>query len=167
MNKEEYLSIIEAILFVSNKPVKTADLKESLGIDIESTKELLLELEEKIRFSGINIASTKKGFLLIPNEKYKKFYEKYIKRKKQKFSKLALEVIAILYAEPKTKEAIDKLRGVNSAKMLNQLIKRGSVKKELKDGKVVYTLSESLVRAIGPEIQKSIDNSNLFESNNY
>lgn len=166
MKREEYLEIIESILFVSGKPVKIGDLKESLQIDLESIKELLTELEEKLRFSGINISYSKKGYLLVPNEKYRKYFDSFIKKKRQRFTKEALEVIAILYKEPRTKDAINKIRGVNSTRMLNQLIKKGYVRKEPFEGKLVYSLSDSLSRMISPEIQKSLEDSSLFEKKN-
>jgi len=129
MKREEYLQAIEAILFVSGKPVKIDDFRNALGIDSDSLQELLLDLENNLRDKGINIAAKKNGYILIPNEKYRRFFERFIKKRRQKFTKDALEVIAILYKERKPKETIDKLRGVNSARMLNQLVKKAMAKK--------------------------------------
>lgn len=164
MKREEYLQAIEAILFVSGKPVKIDDLKNTLSIDSDSLQELLLDLENNLKEKGINIATKKNGYILIPNEKYRRFFERFIKKRRQKFTKDALEVIAILYKERKPKETIDKLRGVNSARMLNQLVKKGMAKKEFIDGKVFYSLSENLVKNFSIEIQKAKEEKDLFEN---
>jgi segregation and condensation protein B len=164
MKREEYLQAIEAILFVSGKPVKIDDLKNTLSIDSDSLQELLLDLENNLKEKGINIATKKNGYILIPNEKYRRFFERFIKKRRQKFTKDALEVIAILYKERKPKETIDKLRGVNSARMLNQLVKKGMAKKEFIEGKVFYSLSENLVNNFSIEIQKAKEEKDLFEN---
>jgi len=164
MKREEYLQAIEAILFVSGKPVKIDDFRNALGIDSDSLQELLLDLENNLRDKGINIAAKKNGYILIPNEKYRRFFERFIKKRRQKFTKDALEVIAILYKERKPKETIDKLRGVNSARMLNQLVKKAMAKKEFIDGKVFYSLSENLVKNFSVEIQKAKEKKDLFEN---
>jgi|GEM_PF-1053644 len=164
MKREEYLQAIEAILFVSGKPVKIDDFRNALGIDSDSLQELLLDLENNLRNKGINIATKKNGYILIPNEKYRRFFERFIKKRRQKFTKDALEVIAILYKERKPKETIDKLRGVNSARMLNQLVKKAMAKKEFIDGKVFYSLSENLVKNFSVEIQKAKEEKDLFEN---
>ncbi len=164
MKREEYLQAIEAILFVSGKPVKIDDFRNALGIDSDSLQELLLDLENNLRDKGINIAAKKNGYILIPNEKYRRFFERFIKKRRQKFTKDALEVIAILYKERKPKETIDKLRGVNSARMLNQLVKKAMAKKEFIDGKVFYSLSENLVKNFSVEIQKAKEEKDLFEN---
>jgi len=164
MKREEYLQAIEAILFVSGKPAKIDDLRNALGIDSNSLQELLLDLENNLKDKGINIATKKNGYILIPNEKYRRFFERFIKKRRQKFTKDALEVIAILYKEKKPKETIDKLRGVNSARMLNQLVKKGMAKKEFIDGKVFYSLSENLIKNFSIEIQKAKEEKELFEN---
>ncbi len=164
MKREEYLQAIEAILFVSGKPAKIDDLRNALGIDSNSLQELLLDLENNLKDKGINIATKKNGNILIPNEKYRRFFERFIKKRRQKFTKDALEVIAILYKEKKPKETIDKLRGVNSARMLNQLVKKGMAKKEFIDGKVFYSLSENLIKNFSIEIQKAKEEKELFEN---
>ena len=164
MKREEYLQAIEAILFVSGKPVKIDDLRNALSIDSDSLQELLLDLENNLKEKGINITTKKNGYILIPNEKYRRFFERFIKKRRQKFTKDALEVIAILYKERKPKEIIDKLRGVNSARMLNQLVKKGMAKKEFIDGKVFYSLSENLVKNFSIEIQKAKEEKDLFEN---
>ncbi len=163
MKREEYLSIIEAILFVSPRAVKLAELREALGIDAETTRELVFELEEKLRETGISVSFSGKGYSLVPNPRLRKYYEQFVRKKRQRFSREALEVIAILFKEPRSKDEINKLRGVNSTRMLNTLMKKNYVRKELKEGKVVYTLSDYLTRTISPEIQRLLEDESLFK----
>jgi chromosome segregation and condensation protein ScpB len=163
MKREEYLSAIESILFVSNKPVKAAALSEALGIDFESTKELLLSLEDNLKGEGFNIRVVKDGYLLYPNEKYRRYYEKFIRKKRLILSKELLEVVAVLAKGKENKEHIDKMRGVNSTRSLNALIKKGYVRKILLEGCIYYSLTETLIKLIDPEVRKIIDNPDLFD----
>lgn len=162
MRKEEYLTAIEAILFVSNRPVTLSHLSDSLGIDIETTKSLLSTLEETLKERGFILRVSKDSYLLSPNEKYRRYYEKFIRRKHQTLSKELLEVIAILAKGNQTKEYIDKLRGVNSARSLNSLIKKGYISRNLSEGGFSYSLTQNCIKLINPEVKKIVKESDLF-----
>jgi segregation and condensation protein B len=162
MKKEEYLTAIEAILFVSNRPVKLSHLSDSLAIDIETTESLLNTLEEALKERGFVLQVSRDSYLLAPNEKYRRYYEKFIRKKRQTLSKELLEVIAILAKGNQNKEYIDKLRGVNSARSINSLMKKGYISRNLNEGRVSYSLTESCIKLINPEVKKIIKNTDLF-----
>ncbi len=162
MTRQNYLSAIEAILFVSNKPIQGLTISEALGIDLETTKLLLVELEESLKDYGFNLLVTNKGYSFVPNEKCRRYFDKFIRKKHAFLSKELLEVIAILGKKDETKENIDKLRGVNSSRSLNTLIKKGYVKKLFSEGKVYYSISENLLKLINPEVRGIIKNPKLF-----
>lgn len=163
MKREEYLSAIESMLFVSQKPVKIEEIARSLNMDSNTIEELLNNLEDKMKDSGINITVNKKGFTIIPNEKYRRYFSKFLKKKKAFLSKEVLEVVAILIKEKSPKEKIDKLRGVNSTRSLNILIKKGYIIKEIVEGKIIYSLTDSLFKSLKPEIKSMLNESGLFK----
>ena len=164
MKKEEYLSAIEAILFVSNKPITIGRLREELNISADTILELLMELEKNYKNRGINVVLTKKGYTFAPNEKYRRFFSKFIERKHSTLSRQSLEVIAILLNEGKaTKEKIDKLRGVNSARMIHTLLKKGYIKKIRGKDNFYYSITDSFIKNMKPEVREAILNRTFFK----
>ncbi len=162
MKREDYRAAIEAILFVSSKPITIGQIREHLKLPADTILELLLEIRENYKTSGINLVSEKKGYRFIPNEKYKNIYRKFAKVKKTGLSREALETIAILLRSDTTKQKIDKLRGVNSTRILNSLIKRGFVRKVFKNGNVYYTITEKLISALPKEAKEKLKKKELF-----
>ncbi len=167
MKKEEYVAAIESILFVSQKPIKIEEICRSLNMDAAAVEELINALGEKLKDSGINIAVSKKGFTITPNEKYRKYFSKFLKKRKSALSRELLEVVAILLKDRSTKEKIDKLRGVNNTRSLNILLKKGYVKKEIIEGKIFYSLTDALIKSLKPEIRSILQDSGLFNEKEY
>lgn len=163
MKKAEYLSAVEATLFVSNKPLTISRLREATGLSAEAVLELLTVLEEKYKDSGINVVLTKKGYAFVPNEKYKRLYGKFVKVRKSSLSKQSLEVIAILLKSDAAKERVDKLRGVNSSRMLNELLKKGFVIRIFKNSKVYYGITEKLIAYLPKEAKEKLQTRELFK----
>ncbi len=163
MKREDYKAAIESILFVSSKPVTIGKIREHLKLPADTILELLLEIREDCKERGINLVSEKKGYRFVPNGKYKNIYRKFAKVKKSGLSKEALETIAILLKSDATKQRVDKLRGVNSTRILNSLIKKGFVRKIFKNGTVYYTITEKLIAALPKEAKEKLKNKELFK----
>jgi segregation and condensation protein B len=162
MKKEDYIAIIESILFVSAKPVTIGKIREVLKLPADTILELITEIQAHYADRGINLELTKKGYMLLPNEKYKPYYKKFVKIKKVTFTRQALETIAILLKSDSTKARIDKLRGVNSTRILNELMKQGFVKKILKNGTVYYSVTDKLMGYLPKEVKEKLEKKNLF-----
>ena len=163
MKKEDYLAAIESILFVSQKPLKLEEICRCLNMDSNTVQELLNALEENLKDSGINIATNKKGITIIPNEKYRRYFAVFLKKRKAALSREVLEVVAILLKERAPKERIDRLRGVNNTRSLNILIRKGYVKKEIIEGKIFYSLTDTLFKSLKPETRSILQDSGLFK----
>jgi len=162
MKKEDYIAAIESILFVSQKPVKMEEICRSLNMDSDTVEELVSELGEKLKDSGVNIAVSKKRFTIVPNEKYRRYFSKFLKKKKSALSRELLEVVAILLKDKSSKEKIDKLRGVNNTRSLNILLKKGYIKKEMVEGKIFYSITDTFFKSLKPEIRTILQDSGLF-----
>jgi len=55
MKKEEYIYAIESILFVSPKPVTKDKISAALNLDKETVNTLLLDLENELKDTGVNL----------------------------------------------------------------------------------------------------------------
>ena len=163
MKKEDYLAAIESILFVSQKPLKLEEICRCLNMDSNTVQALLNALEENLKDSGINITINKKGVTIIPNEKYRRYFAVFLKKRKAALSREVLEVVAILLKERAPKERIDRLRGVNNTRSLNILIRKGYVKKEIIEGKIFYSITDTLFKSLKPETKSILQDSGLFK----
>ena len=112
---------LEAVLFSSAKPISIDMLAEVFGLSTEATQkyieELQRELEEqnRIRISGA-------GVELVSAVECAD-YVGHIRKREDKLSNAAMETLAVIaYKQPITKAEIEEVRGVNSDKIIKQLL---------------------------------------------
>jgi len=124
---------IEALLFVSDKPVTLEQFKEVLGdVDGKTVRSAIDELkglyDEQRR--GMNIMEIAGGYQLLSNSDYAQAIRDFYKtQKKEKLSKPALETLAIIaYKQPVTRLDIELIRGVNSDGVVNHLLTKDLIK---------------------------------------
>ncbi|TRZ95814.1 SMC-Scp complex subunit ScpB [bacterium] len=120
-------AVIEALLFVSEKPLTIEQIRkvlDSLGSDEVRLiiGELAKDYEEANR--GIRIVEIAGGFQMITPPILAPFLKKLYKEKRQdKLSRPALETLAIIaYKQPVTKSEIESLRNVNVDGVISSLL---------------------------------------------
>ena len=127
---------IEAILFVSEKPVVLDDFKKVFEtVAPAEIKKIIQVLKEEYeqRDSGTHVVEIAGGYQMLTSPKYASYLKEFFKTKhKEKLSKPALETLAIIaYKQPVTRAEIEIIRGVNS------------------DGVVAHLLDKELIKAVG------------------
>lgn len=128
--------VIEAILFVNEKPVVFQQLKDVLeGVSADDIRSAIAQLKQDYeqRNSGMSLVEIAEGYQMLSNSLYASYIRSYYKtRHKEKLSKPSLETLAIIaYKQPVTRSDIELVRGVNS------------------DGVMVHLLSKELIKAVG------------------
>ncbi len=127
-----YKELIEAILFVEVEPVSYKKLSDMLKISVKEIRKYINELAEEYetREAGIHIVEIGNGIKMTTNPKYAEFLKEFYKsRKKVKFSKAALETLAIIaYKQPITKAEIEDIRGVSSDFVVRDLLEKRLVR---------------------------------------
>lgn len=128
--------VVEAILFVQEKPVMLKQLEEVLeGVSAEEIRATLQSLKEEYeqRKSGMAIVEIAEGYQMLTNSLYAAYLRRFYKsRHKEKLSKPSLETLAIIaYKQPVTRQEVEAIRGVNP------------------DGVMVHLLSKELIKAEG------------------
>jgi segregation and condensation protein B len=118
---------VEALLFVSDKPIGMDQFKEALeGIDAKAIRSALEELKEEHaqRKSGMCVVEIAGGYQMLSNPDYAMSIRSFYRtQKKEKLSKPALESLAIVaYKQPVTRLDIEMIRGVNSDGVVNHLL---------------------------------------------
>jgi|SRR6056300_517035 len=122
---------IEALIFISDKPITIEDIQEQLEeekVVVENVANDLVAEWDSLNHS-FYIERANNGFHFRTKENFKEMITEYINKKPYKLSKAALEVLGIIAKkQPVTKVEIDKLRGVDSIGTINVLIDRELIK---------------------------------------
>lgn len=118
--------IIEALLFASDRPVP---LKKLVGIVEISEAEVRAELdalrEEKTHIGALQVLEVAGGWQVVTKPEFAKYIAKLRDEKRQKLSRAAFEVLAIVaYRQPATRSDIEGLRGVDCAGPLQFLLEK-------------------------------------------
>ncbi len=132
INTGKYKALLEAILFIEVEPISYKKLSDMLKIPVKEVKKYVVELADdyKKRESGLYISELGNGVKMTTNPVYADFLKQFYKKKrKMKFSKAALETLAIIaYRQPITKAEIESIRGVSSDAIVRDLLDKKLVK---------------------------------------
>lgn len=173
----ELIYNLEALLFVSGKPLVFEDVRKYFGISKSELLNAVDILKREKENSGINIkVFDNMDIQAVTNPKCGEAVLKYFNpdAKPKKLSKAALETIAIIaYNQPITKGEIELIRGVNVEKVLTSLEERSFIKivgKKMAIGSPnLYSVTEEFKNYIGvKEIEELPDYNevkNLAKSN--
>jgi len=124
----ELKRIIEAVLFSSSRPLKLKILIKKLAI--YSSEEILQSIEELVeeyRHSdrAIEIVTVSSGYQMRTKIIFREWVAKFVKEKDIGLTRPMLEALSLIaYKQPITKREIDIIRGVDSTRMIKQLLDR-------------------------------------------
>jgi segregation and condensation protein B len=177
----ELKNAIEAILFVSSKPVNIETLIKILPINgnknllEQALKELIEEYNSNNR--GVFIREVAGGYQIASKEKYGEIINKYFAHdKKKNLSRHALETLAIIaYKQPITLAEISELRGKNSAHAIKSLLEKKLIKisgrKNVIGKPFLYSTTSEFLILFGlknlSELPKITEFNEYFDENTY
>ena len=132
MEREKLWSIIESLLFASERPLAVKDLRAHIeGAEDRDWRELMEALAERY-------AQERRGFLLVEvaggwqfrtNPENAEWVRKLLAQKPVKLSRAALETLAVIaYRQPITRAEIEDVRGVDAGGVLKMLLDRRLIK---------------------------------------
>lgn len=132
MDREEAKRIIEALLFVSDKPVSIDTLKDVLrNIEPAQVREIIVELNGEYESQGrsFSVKEIAGGFQMLTDPVYSKWISALYKRGSDRLTGPSLETLAIVaYKQPITRSDIEIIRGVNVDGVLRTLEERNLIK---------------------------------------
>lgn len=158
MDKNQAKNIIEAMLFVSDKPLFVNEIKSVIeDIDARQVKDIISELskeheETKRAFAIKEIAG---GFQMITDPVLAPWLKKLYKTSgSDKLTGPSLETLAIIsYKQPVTKPEIETIRGVNVDGVLKTLIEKNLVRiagrKETVGRPILYGTTSEFLQYFG------------------
>ena len=121
--------LVEAVLFVSPRPVQPADLASATELPPAEVEAALANLSERYspETSGVVLRAVAGGYLLSTDPACSAAVERFREEARPTpLSGAAHEVLACaLYLGPLTRGAVSRVRGVNSDAVVRNLIERG------------------------------------------
>ena len=154
---------IEALLFVSDKPVMLEQFKEVLEtVSSTDIKEALEDLKKMYtqKERGMIIVEIAGGYQMLSSPSYAMAIRRFYKTThKEKLSKPALETLAIIaYKQPVARIDVELIRGVNSDGVVTHLLEKGLIKmvgrKEVPGRPFIYGTTQQFLEYFG---LKSLD----------
>ncbi len=123
-------SIIESLLFASDKALGLAELKRLLGErDGKKVTAAVQSLAERRKGSGIEVSTLSSGWHLRTNSENANWVSKLLVGRPLRLSRAMLETLAIVaYRQPVTRPEVDNIRGVDCGPVLKTLLERGLVR---------------------------------------
>lgn len=132
MDRDEAKKIVEALLFVSDKPISIDTLREVLqSLDPVDIRAMIEELNGAYAASGRSFAVKEiaGGFQMMTDPVYSKWIAALYKQPADRLTGPALETLAIIaYRQPITRNDIEAIRGVNIDGVLHTLEERDLIR---------------------------------------
>jgi segregation and condensation protein B len=128
---ERIRTIVESVLFVSDKPLALDQLYEATGIDQVRILDALEKLSASLRegISGIVLSEVAGGWQLRTDAASAEYVRRFLRVKPQRLTRAAVETLAIVaYRQPVTRPEIEEIRGVDSGAVLKALLDRRLLK---------------------------------------
>jgi segregation and condensation protein B len=160
MEISEVKKILEALLFVSEKPLSLKELKDIVKTDFADVSKLENILNElKDEYSNLDkpfeIKFVANGWTFATKSQYAPWIKKLLKEKAiLKLSPSALETLAMIaYKQPITRAEIDEIRGVESCGVIDTLLERRLIKivgrKEALGKPLLYGTTQDFLKHFG------------------
>ena len=131
LSAERVRTVVESLLFVTDKPVTLDQLHEATGVDNLRLEEALAKLGEIHRdgASGIVLTEVAGGWQFRTDPESGEFVRRFLRVKPHRLTRAALETLAIVaYRQPVTRPEIEDVRGVDSGAVVKALLERRLVK---------------------------------------
>ncbi|HVF12441.1 MAG TPA: SMC-Scp complex subunit ScpB [Actinomycetota bacterium] len=148
---------IEAVLFVADEPIATADLAvlfEVSAVIIEQTLQgLQLDFDNQNR--GVVIRQVAGGWRMATHPSVSEYLERFVtEHRNPRLSQASLETLAIIaYRQPVSRAQIAEIRGVSSEGVLKTLVSRGIVEEIGRDDgpglAILYGTTPQLLERLG------------------
>lgn len=130
-SQEKIRQIVEALLFVSDKPLSLEVLKEVLEVDKKEIKSAIEELRSEYQsHHSFKLREVAGGYQLVTDSQWSHWLRKlFQKGRSQRLTRPALETLAIIaYKQPITRPEIESIRGVDVDGVIKTLLERGLIK---------------------------------------
>ncbi len=153
----ETVAALEAILFVTEAPIPTAELAELLEMPAQDVEEQIARLGARLeeRGSGLTVRHVGGGWRLYTRPDAYPYLERFSAgATARKLSPAALEVLSVVaYRQPVSRNQIAEIRGVDSDSSIRSLERLGLIEEAARlttpGNPAVYRTSELFLEKLG------------------
>ena len=128
MDNQKLKSVVECLLFVTNRPLSILELSEIAGDTQENAQKAVDDISADLAAKGssIQVAKVAEGIQFATNEGYGYWVKKLYKDQTLfRLSQSAMETLSIIaYKQPITRAEIEEIRGVEVIGVLETLMER-------------------------------------------
>ena len=132
MVDHNFKAVIEALLFVSERPVLIEQIRSVLSeLDSAKIRQILEKLKEEYTNSnrGMRVVEVAGGFQMVTASELSTFLKKFYRKPPERLSGPTLETLSIIaYKQPVTRMEIEGIRGVDVSGIVKSLINKGLVR---------------------------------------
>jgi segregation and condensation protein B len=129
LSRAHLRGLLEALVFASDKPVKSGELARLASAPVKHVRDLLAELRETYANRGIVLDEVAGGWLFRTSVEYAPFVREMSSEKPVRLTRAQVETLAITaYRQPITRPEVDDIRGVDSGATLKLLLERDLVR---------------------------------------
>ncbi|HEV3189215.1 MAG TPA: SMC-Scp complex subunit ScpB [Polyangiaceae bacterium] len=129
LSRTHLRGLLEALVFVSDKPVTSNELARVASAPLKQVKEVMGELKQGYAHRGIELDEVAGGWLFRTNVQFAPFVRELTSERPVRLSRAQIETLAIVaYRQPVTRPEIDDIRGVDSGATLKLLLERDLVR---------------------------------------
>ena len=127
--ENNYKPIIEALLFVSERPLLIEQIRRILS-DLDSARIRAIAEELKTEYlnsnCGMRIIEVAGGFQMVTAVELSAYLKKFYQRPPERLSRPTLETLSIIaYKQPITRMEIESIRGVDVSGIVKNLVNKG------------------------------------------
>ena len=159
MNYTVVKGAVEAVLFAMGEPISAGRIAEAVGIDVELTQKILLNIKDELddNHRGICLLRFDDRYQLATAPVHAEAVQKALDtRRNTPLSQAALEVLAIIaYNQPVSRSFIDQIRGVDSSSSIQTLITKNLVceagRLDLPGRPISFQTTDTFLRCFGLE----------------
>jgi segregation and condensation protein B len=124
--------IVEAFLFVGGQPLTVDRAVDAIrGLTAEQFQDIIAELNRDYRRQArpYHIQARDEGYVLALRPRFRPLLEKlYGGPREARLSQAAIDVLSLVaYRQPVSRQEVETLRGLESASVLRQLVRRGLI----------------------------------------
>ncbi len=159
MERKDLIQLVEAILFVADKPLSVREIASLLDAELKPS-EVLSVIEELNGFyeetnRSFRIKKIAQGYRIFVLPEFSPWIRKlYSSYRQERLSRAALETLAIIaYKQPITKIEIEQIRGVACDGVIKKLFEKGLIKiegrKEVPGRPFLYVTTELFLDHFG------------------
>ena len=129
LSRAHLRGLLEALVFASDKPMRSIELARLASAPVKQVRELLAELKVEYAQRGIVLDEVAGGWLFRTSAQYAPFVRELAAERPVRLTRAQVETLAIVaYRQPVTRPEIDDIRGVDSGATLKLLLERDLVR---------------------------------------